>query len=459
MNPLIVELKAIVGDSHCLIDRELTESYTWDWTGRYHGECLAVVRPASTLEVAAIVRACARHRVPIVPQGGRTGLVNASVPPQDPGPAGPPIILSTTRLTRLDPVDQLAGQVTVGAGVTLAGLHRHAQAAGWEYGVDLAARDSCTIGGNVATNAGGIRVIAFGMTRMQVTGIEVVLSDGSIIEHLQGMPKDNTGYDLVGLMTGSEGTLGIITAVRVRLHQPVGATTVVLMGAGSFAQVQELLSSTVVAGVRVLAAEVTDRTGIELAMQVTGQVWPLDQRHPLTLLLEVEDGGTADGLRLTDDVDAVIAIDAADKARLWAYRERQADAFSAVGGIAHHQDVSIPLSRLAEWADDMVARLAAMPSLRAFGVFGHVGDGNIHVVTVGDDADEADRIVFAAVAEYGGSISAEHGVGRAKSHALHLCRTPAEIAAMRAIKMALDPHGLLNPGTLLPVSATTGVAQ
>jgi FAD/FMN-containing dehydrogenase len=386
------------------------------------------------------------------------------VPSAEPGAAGPPVLLSTRRLTRIDPIDEVSGQITVGAGVTLGEVHRHVAQYGWEYGVDLAARDSATIGGTVATNAGGIRVIAHGMTRSQVTGIEAVLPDGSIVEHLAGLAKDNTGYDLAGLLTGSEGTLGVITSVRLHLHRPHDPSSVALIGVPSWDEALVLLHSAVRRGVALLAAEIIDETGMELAMRVGSLPWPLADRHPLVLLLECADGGQGDGFvpEALDGRDVAVGLDASERARLWAYRELQSEAFSSyaveVGkGAAHKLDVSVPLPRLADAAALIRDRMSAYPGIDAYGVFGHLGDGNIHVEIVGppSEDEEVDRLVLEAVGSFGGSVSAEHGIGRAKSHVLALSRSPSEIAAMRAIKSALDPRGIMNPGVIFADRVTT----
>ena len=449
-------LGGAVGQEHVLTDPALTASFTSDWTRRWGGPALAVVRPGDVQQVAAVMRACAQAGVPVIPQGGNTGLVGGSVPGSD--HATLPVIISTRRLTRLDPIDEVSGQVTVGAGVTLGDLHRYVARAGWEYGVDLAARESATVGGTVATNAGGIRVIAHGMTRAQVAGIEAVMPDGRIIEHLAGLAKDNTGYDLAGLLTGSEGTLGVITAVRLRLHRTHRSSSVALVGVQTWDDALRLLRTAVRPGTPILAAEVTDETGMDLAMRVSGMPWPLEHRHPLVLLLEAADGGEGEGFdsEALDGLDVAIGLDATERARLWAYRELQSEAFSAYAtarceGAAHKLDVSVPLPHLAQVAGIIHQRMSSYPGVEAYGVFGHLGDGNIHVEIVGPgpEDEEVDRLVLEAVGSFGGSVSAEHGIGRAKAHFLELSRSPVEIDAMRSIKAALDPQGIMNPGVLL----------
>ncbi len=446
--PLTRRLAAAVGADHVLTDPALTEQYVVDWSRRWRGEARAVVRPGSTDEVSAVLRLCHDAGVPVVPQGGNTGLVGGSVPSGAPR-SEPPIVLSTRRLDTIGDVDPLSGQLTVGAGATLGDVQRRAAAAGWFYGVDLAARDSATIGGTVATNAGGIHVIAFGMTRAQVVGIEAVLADGTVLSHLSGMLKDNTGYDLGALLCGSEGTLGVITAVRLRLHRPEARTTVALIGCESYAQALDVMSAAVAPGARLIAAEVIDEQGMELAASLTGTPWPLERRHPVVALLEVADGGDASGLVDLDDADVAVGLDAAEQARLWGFREAQAEAFSSLG-VTHKLDVSVPLRSLASCAEELREIVGGFPSVKEFGVFGHLADGNIHLEIHGPAAEdqEVDLAVLECVARYGGSISAEHGVGRAKAAELHLCRSAAEIAAMRALKDAWDPQGLMNPGVI-----------
>ena len=457
LEDLTGRLRAIVGETQVLDTPELVEPYCVDWTRRFGGPALAVVRPGSVDEVSAVMRVCAAAGVPVLPQGGNTGLVGGSVPA--PGTAdgaggqirggGPPVIVSTRRLSWIDPIDGLSGQMSVGAGATLGDVQRAAHATGWEYGVDLAARDSATIGGTVATNAGGIRVLAYGMTRAQVCGIEAVLPDGSVISHMSGLAKDNTGFDLAGLLCGSEGTLAIITAVRLRLHRPHGRTSVALIGCADYRDALEVTRSA--ASAPLIAAEVIDATGMELVRAVAGLPYPLATEWPLVVLLEVADGGGGGGfvVDVLADRDVVVGVDSREIERLWEYRERQAEAFGTLG-VIHKLDVSVPLPALPACADELHALLSGAASVSAFGMFGHVADGNLHVEFVGpgEDDDAVDTSVLESVARYGGSISAEHGIGRLKAGHLELSRSQAEIAAMKAIKNAWDPQGLMNPGVL-----------
>ncbi len=429
-------------------------SFTQDWTGRFSGSAFAVVRPADTAQVSAVLAACSRVGRAVHPQGGNTSLVGGGVPTSRGANAdSAPVLLSLTRLDSIGEVDVRAGSLTVGAGATLATVQRTAREAGWFYGVDIAARDSATIGGTVATNAGGIRVCAFGMTRQQIAGIEAVLADGTVITHLAGLPKDNTGYDLAGLLTGSEGTLAVITAVALRLHRPPGASTLVLLGVADIATAQELVREAVPDGGRLLAAEVMDRLGVEIVCDFTGLPWPLASREwPQLLLIEVEGPDVV----VPEACDAIIATDAADYARMWRYREHQSEAAALmaqrIGGVVHKLDVSIPLPRLPEFVDAMRVLLDAMPNVEQYYLFGHIADGNLHLELAEPNAidDSATAATLQLVAEFGGSISAEHGIGQAKTAYIGLSRSPAELAAMRAIKSALDPDWRLAPGVIFP---------
>jgi FAD/FMN-containing dehydrogenase len=448
---LLDALRTAVGPSHVLVEDDLRASYETDWTGRFTGAALAVVRPASTDEVAAVVRACATADTPLVIQGGNTGLVGGGIP------AGGEVLLSLTRLTELGDVDVAAGQVTAGAGVTLAKLQKHARAAGLDFGVDLAARDSASVGGLAATNAGGIRVLRYGSMRTQVVGAEAVLADGSIVSRLGGLAKDNTGYDLVSLLCGSEGTLGVLTRLRLRLVPRLTARAVALVALPDTQAAVDLLPSLRAGLTDLAAAELFFAAGLALVRANGGLAAPFPVEHPAYLILECA-GQTDPTDALVEAVaelpgllDATIAGDAAGQRALWAYREQHTEAISAAG-VPVKLDVSVPVGRLPE----LVTRLdevvpAAAPKSRLI-VFGHVNEGNLHVnvLDAGGQDEDVTEAVLQLVAELGGSISSEHGVGRAKVPWLGLSRSAAEIAAMQAVKDGLDPRGLLNPGVLLP---------
>ena len=454
MDALIRDLARVTGAQHVLTDPGLLAGYTTDWTRRYHGDALCVVRPGSVEQVSGVLRACAAHGASVVTQGGNTGLVGGSVP----GSGARPVLLSTGRLRELAPVDPLSAQVTAGAGVTIAELRAHATAAGLEYGVDLASRDSATVGGTIATNAGGIHTIRYGPTRAQLLGVEAVLADGSVVSRLSGLLADNTGYDLTRLLAGSEGTLAVITAARLRLWPAEHVSLTLLAGVDGIEAAVALYARLRSLNLGLRAAEYLEAAGVELVREVAGLPAPLSPAAPAYLLAEIS-GDEEDNFERLGPVQelekAAVAGDGQARAALWAYRERHTEAISTAG-IPHKLDVAIPLSRIAAFRgelDDAVRSAAggACEPVRIF-VFGHIGAGNLHVNVLGPDpADSAvDEAVMRLAAAHGGTISAEHGIGRAKPPLLHLSRSEPEIAVMRAVKTALDPGGMLNPGVLLP---------
>ncbi len=449
MTDLLEALRAAVGPEHVLVDADLRASYETDWTGRFHGDARCVVRPADTAQVVAVVQACAAAGAPLVVQGGNTGLVGAGVP------AGGEVVLSLRRLTALGEVDRVAAQVTAGAGVTLADLQKHVRAAGLDFGVDLAARESATVGGLVATNAGGIRVLRYGSMRAQLLGAEAVLADGSVVSRLGGLLKDGTGYDLVSLLAGSEGTLGLVTAVRLRAVPLLRAGCAALLAMESTQAAVDLLPVLRERLPHLAAAELFYPAGLELVRRHGHLPAPFEIDVPVYLLLECLDrtDPTDDLLEVVGEVpgllDARVASDAAGQRALWAYREQHTESISAEG-VPVKLDVSVPVAALPGLVDELPGSVAAVaPSARTI-LFGHVNEGNLHVnvLDAGAAEEAVTEAVLRAVAARGGSISSEHGVGRAKPHWLHLSRSEPEIAAMRAIKHALDPAGLLNPGVL-----------
>jgi FAD/FMN-containing dehydrogenase len=444
------DLRAVVGSEHVLTDDDVVAGYAIDWTGRFRGSTSAVVRPTNTAEVAAVLRICHDARVPVVAQGGNTGLVGGSVPLHG------ELVLHLGRLDELGAVDARVAQVTAGAGVTLARLQAHARAAGWDYGVDLAARDRATVGGMVATNAGGVHVLRHGATRRQVVGVQAVLSDGSVFDRLDGLEKDNTGYDLSGLLCGSEGTLGVVTAARLRLVPRADHVVVALLG---FADTESALD-----GVGVLrrdvdalrAVELFFQDGMDLVCEQTRAPVPFAERLGAYILVEAAGRvdpteALATAVERVDAAAVAVAVEAADRARLWHYREAHTEALNRLGP-PHKLDVTLPADALGSFVTRVRTAVGdVVPDARVW-VFGHAADGNVHVNVTGvaPDDDRVTDVVLTLVAAMHGSISAEHGIGTAKRRWIHLTRTPAELGTYRAIKHALDPHGILNPHVLLP---------
>ena len=430
----------IVGLPHVLRDPDQRAGFEVDWTRRFGAPCLAVVRPASLAEVQGVVRWCAQHRVGIVPQGGNTGLVGGGVPGRDEPRV---IVLSTTRLTHIGDVDLSSGQLTVGAGVTLEDLDRALAGSGWEFGVDLGARASATLGGMFSTNAGGTRVLRYGSMRANTVGVEAVLPTGETISHLQGLLKDNTGYDLTGLLCGGEGTLAVVTAVRLRLVPSWPDRVAVAIACDSWADAVSLAARIRRSVDGLDGLEAVDRPGAELVESMLG-VRRLLPGAEVTLYA-VWAGEGEPPSRLSD-----LVIDrkhvVGDVRQVLQSRERQTEAIARLG-VPHKFDVTLPLASLAAFADEVRSTL---PDSSSAFLFGHLGDGNLHVNVVGPPPEDTavDGLVLETVARYGGSVSAEHGIGRAKARYLELSRSETEIAAMRSIKRALDPEGMMNPGVL-----------
>lgn len=450
----LAALRAIVGNQRA---HEAPASVTTDWLGRT-GTIGAVVRPSDHGQVAAVVAVCRSHGVAMVPWGGNTGLVGGTV-----GALGADsVAVDLTDLRDIE-VDPAAGVARAGAGVTLAELQSAASAAGWYYGVDLASRDSATVGGTVATNAGGIRVCAYGGTRAQLLGVRAVLPDGSEIDDLRALPKDNTGYSLKDILCGSEGTLGIVTAAALRLHPPPGRpVTLALPVADLSAAVDRARELS--RALPLSAAETVDAASWRAAAADLGLRDPLRPPAGHVLLVELDAGsrspqealdvvvGSATG---EADESAVIAVDEPERRSLWRLRESQAEWWASLAPgtrTLHKYDITVPISRL----DLTMAELAGIldPVVQRWGVFGHVYEGSLHVQAVGGSPDAVDRAVLTAVCAGGGTLSAEHGVGRDKAAALELRRSAPERDAMLALKHAWDPAALMNPGVIFPADRT-----
>lgn len=449
---LLTELEAIVGAPHVLRDPDLQAGYLVDWTGRFAGPSPAVVRPGTTAEVAAVLAACNRAGVAVVPQGGNTGLVGGSVP------LAGELVVSTRRLDDLGSVDRAAAQVTAGAGATLASVQEQARGAGLAFGVDLGARASATIGGMVATNAGGLHLLRYGGMRDQVMGYEAVLADGTVLSHLDGLLKDNTGYDLGRLLCGSEGTLAVVTAVRLRLVPAYAHKVACLLAFDALATALDAVTALRERLTSLEAVELFLASGMALVCGALGVSSPFGSaQHAVYVLAECaahhdpteELGAVVGGL---DGLgDAAVASESGPRAALWRLREGHTEAINTLGA-PHKMDVTLPAARLAEFVKTVPAVVASVASTAQTWLFGHAADGNIHVNVTGLAADDetVDAAVLRHAAAMGGSISAEHGIGTAKRAWLHLNRAPGELAAFRAIKAALDPRAILNPNVLLP---------
>lgn len=445
MTRLIDELASAVGADHVLTEPDLKATYETDWTRRWSGISTAAVRPANTAEVAAVVSACSRAGVGVVPQGGNTGLVGGSVPGH-----GQPVIVSLRRLDSVLVGD--SGRVRAGAGATLEKVQDAVAGSGWDVGVDLAARSSATIGGMIATNAGGIRVLRDGMMRRQLVGLTTVLASGEVLSSMRGLAKDNTGYDLIGLMCGSEGTLGIITEAILQLIPTRPNRAVALFGVESLAaaadQVEQLRPQ-----LRSLeAAEYMSAACMDLVCAQHGVAQPVPGEHGGYLLLEC--AGLQDPVEemtpaLGELEEVAVGIDSTTRQELWAYREGLTESIAG-RGIPQKLDVTVPTGRMGRFEEDLGDLLGEIEPGGELFLFGHIADGGLHINVVTDhDPDESlDEAILELVARHGGSISAEHGIGRSKVSSLPLNRSNAELAAMRALKTALDPDGILNPGVV-----------
>ena len=378
-------LAEVVGARHVLSDPELKASYERDYTGRYASPARVVVRPGDGTEVAGVVAACARSGAAVVPQGGNTGLVGASVPRSG------EVVISLKRLNDVGDVDTATAQVTIGAGATLAALQEAARRAGLDAGLDFAARDSCTVGGVVACDAGGARALSQGTAKAHVAGLEAVLADGSIVARLAGLAKDNAGYDLPALLVGSEGTLGIITRVRWKLVPLLPARVAVLVGLGSAREAAELLARLRAQAPSLESCDFFLDDGLQLVLDHQRRKSPLRTRAPFYVLAECAARSDptqelADALEQAGVEDALVAQDTTSRLGLWSLREGHTDAINAIG-IPHKLDVGVPLSRLDQFLDQVPDVVKGAGGKRVI-LFGHLGDGNVHVNVLGAEPDD-----------------------------------------------------------------------
>jgi FAD/FMN-containing dehydrogenase len=460
---LLDTLRRIVSADFLLTDANDLAPFCTDWRGRYSGQPLCVVLPADTAEVAAVVAACAAAATPIVAQGGNTGLCGGATP------IGGEVLVSLHRLNRIRAIDVDNQTITVEAGCTLQAVQQAAAEVDRLFPLSLAAEGSATIGGNLSTNAGGVQVLRYGNARELTLGLEVVLADGSLWDGLRGLRKDNTGYDLKHLFIGAEGTLGLITAATLKLFpRPRHVATAWVAVRDPAAAVQLLNDLRAAVGDNVTACELVDRNSLELVLKHLPDCRdPLPQGHAWQMLLELS-GATDNHDTLTQvlqnastqgiALDAAIAASETQRHALWALRENISEA-QRREGISIKHDIALPVSRIAEFIDRANAALRAEFSQLRIVCFGHLGDGNLHYNLSQADAQSnaefiaqtpaVNRIVHDLVHALGGSISAEHGLGQLKREEITRYKSATELRLMHALKTALDPNGLLNPGKLL----------
>lgn len=468
MDELIHALATAVGAAHVTTEPAEMAPFLTDWRGRYTGSALAVVKPGSTEQVAAVVRTCAEAGIAMVPQGGNTGLCGGATPLE----GSRSVVISLTRMNRVRSIDPLNDAIVVEAGCTLAAVQAVAAEADRLFPLSLASEGSCEIGGNVSTNAGGVHVLRYGNMRELVLGLEVVLPDGRIWDGLRALRKDNTGYDLKHLFIGAEGTLGIVTAAVLKLFPQPRSHAVgwaaVPTPAAAVALLQRLRRG---CGDRVAAFEIAGRSAIELVLKhLPGARLPLAEAPDWNVLIELADasgeaaldgilerelGAAAEAGLVTD---AALAANLSQAQALWALRENISEA-QRLEGVSIKHDISVPASRIPEFLARADAELLRIwPDLRIV-TFGHIGDGNLHYNLSKPDAlqnaefldrtSDVNRIVHDCVVAFGGSISAEHGLGQLKRIEITRYKSDVELDLMRTIKHALDPCGLMNPGKVV----------
>ena len=473
---IIAALHAIVGDAGLKTGDTDTESFLTDWHGQYRGRSLAVVMPETTEQVSQVMALADAHDIVVVPQGGNTGFMGGATPDD----AGNSILLSLRRMNRIREIDATNMSMTVEAGCVLQTLHDTTEKQGLYFPLNLAAKGSCTIGGNLGTNAGGLNVVRYGTTRELTLGVEVVLMGGRVLNLLGGLRKDNTGYDLRHLFVGSEGTLGVITAATMKLFpQPVARAT-------SFAEVRDVSAAVellhrlqAASGGGVEAFELIPADILHVVFHHFPEIpQPLATRGAMNVLMEIGSSNPASGI--ADDsgetplqtimqetlaaafedglvIDATIAASEAQRNALWDVRENAPESHKRSRGVAR-SDISLAQSSLAPFYEDMVAAVKTVdPTIRICG-YGHLGDGNLHFNLVADERsnsefdskkDQLYELIYEHVAKYNGSISAEHGIGQTKRAQLAKVKAPEVLDVMRAIKASIDPKNLMNPGKVI----------
>ena len=468
---------ALLGPRGLTRDPELVRPWLTDWRGRYTGQAIALASPASTEEVAGLVRLCAEFGVPIVPQGGNSGMCGGATPDT----SGTAILLSLRRLNAIRRLDGEAREAVCEAGVILQTLHEAAAAEGLRFPLTLGGKGTATIGGLVSTNAGGTQVLRHGSMRAQVLGIEAVLADGSVFEALTPLKKDNRGFDLKQLLIGSEGTLGIVTAATLRLLPALAERAVLWAGIGKVGDAPRLLAHAErVAGDALEGFEIMPRHSLEAVLaHVPGARRPLEGEHAWHVLIElVADRTRADALpalarELLESAfdaglveDGTIAANESQAEAFWLLRDEIAPAERALGPAMQH-DISVPVAAMADFIEQTAPKVEArFPGTRVV-AFGHLGDGNVHYHVLApegavrgtwedNEGKQISHFVHDLVTQWQGSISAEHGIGQLKRDELGRLGDPVQLHVMRAVKHALDPRGLLNPGKLVPLAPASG---
>ena len=468
---LLERLDSLLGPKGFTRDSEAMAPSLTDWRGRFHGRAAALLAPASRDEVVELVQLCAAEGVPLVPQGGNTSMVGGATPDG----TGEALLLSMRRMNRIRTMDAAANLAVCEAGVILAELHDAARAAGRRFPLTLGARGSATIGGLVSTNAGGTQVLRFGTMRSLVLGIEAVLPDGSLYEGLAPLRKDNRGYNLAQLLVGAEGTLGIVIAASLKLVPAIGARAVAWAGFDTPVAAMKLLQHLeTVVGDAIESFELVPASSLDLVLEhIPGTRAPLERMQPWNALIEAvapmavasPEKPLYEALRSALETglvaDAMIAASEAQADALWRLRDSISEAEKKDGPAAKH-DISVPVADMPRFVVEAAREVEARHAGTRVNAFGHLGDGNIHFnvrAPVGAGADwlegeghEISALVHDLVTAAGGSISAEHGIGQMKLDEFARLAGPARLGALRAIKQALDPKGIMNPGKLVPLA-------
>ncbi|PWQ97394.1 FAD-binding oxidoreductase [Leucothrix pacifica] len=454
MQTHIDALTELLGADQLLTGSDISERYQVDWSKEAPHMPEFVVRPRNTADVSTFLRYCSEHKLPVVPQGGLTGLAGGATPRDG------EIALSLERLNGITELDKQSMTMTVKAGTPLQVIQQAAEAEGLRLPVDLGARGSCQIGGNVSTNAGGNQVLSFGMTRALVLGLEAVQADGTIVPAYNKMLKNNAGYDLKQLFIGSEGTLGIVTEVVLRLFPLARNKHTAVVALDSFESVVKLLNTTQSKFARLSAFEAMWNSFFQCSVGANPNLSdPFDEQYPFYVLLESENDALDqfqqvlfDELEAGNVLDAVIAQSGKDSDQFWAIRDSIPEVMSTIPQPYANFDVGLPVSQMEDFLDKVQSSLSERFENVESLTFGHLGDGNIHILAWTTHEDNSQAIykhVYQLLNEFGGTVTAEHGIGYMKADYLKLCRSPEEIALMRVLKQAMDPNNILNPGRVL----------